>query len=110
MEDKLIIARKTKRTIDYIEKNIYNISNDYKVLKERILNCLYDILENVYRANIEQDRKYKEEVIVQIKMLNYYLKKCMDLELITKSKFLNYGKYLSEIHDMVNSWMEYEKD
>ena len=43
-------------------------------------------------------------------MFNYYLKKCMDLESITKNKFLSYGKYLLEIHDMVNSWMEYEKN
>ena len=69
MEDKLIIARKAKRTVDYIEKNVYNIPNEYKVLRDRIINSLYDLLENIYRANINQEKKYKEEVIVQIKIL-----------------------------------------
>ena len=67
MEDKLLIARNVRKTINYIEKNIYNFSNNYKVLKIRILNSCYNILENVYRANIDQDKKAKKEVIVEIK-------------------------------------------
>lgn len=74
MEDKLLIARNVRKTINYIEKNIYNFPNNYKILKIRILNSCYNILENVYRANIDQDKKAKKEVIVEIKMLNYYLK------------------------------------
>ena len=73
MEDNLIIARNVRKTINYIEKNIYNFPNEYKVLKERIINSCYDILENVYRANVNQKREYKDEVLVQIKMLNFYL-------------------------------------
>jgi len=103
MEDKLLIARNVRKTINYIEKNIYNFSNNYKVLKIRILNSCYNILENVYRANIDQDKKAKKEVIVEIKMLNYYLKQALDKELIGKKKFLSYAKHLEEIHNMVLS-------
>ena len=101
MEDNLIIARNVRKTINYIEKNIYNFPNEYKVLKERIINSCYDILENVYRANVNQKREYKDEVLVQIKMLNFYLKQALDKELITKKKFLSYGNHLTEIHNMV---------
>ena len=52
MNDKLIVAREVRKTIEYIEKNIYNFPNSHKVLKERIINSCYDILENIYRANI----------------------------------------------------------
>ena len=48
MNDSLLIARNVKKTINYIEKNIYNFPNEYKVLKERIINSCYDILENIY--------------------------------------------------------------
>lgn len=109
MNDNLLIARSVKKTINYIEKNIYNFPNEYKVLKERIINSCYDILENVYRANLDQNICYKREVLVQIKMLNYYLKQALDKEIITKKKFLNYGNHLLEIHNMVNSWCGYEK-
>ena len=73
MNDSLLIARNVKKTINYIEKNIYNFPNEYKVLKERIINSCYDILENIYRANLDQNVFYKKEILVQIKMLNYYL-------------------------------------
>ena len=109
MNDNLLIARSVKKTINYIEKNIYNFPNEYKVLKERIINSCYDILENVYRANLEQNICYKREVLVQIKMLNYYLKQALDKEIITKKKFLSYGNHLLEIHNMVNGWCGYEK-
>ena len=108
MNDNLLIARSVRKTITYVEKNIYNFPNEYKVLKERIINSCYDILENVYRANINQEKHYKYEVLVQIKMLNYFLKQALDKELITKKKFLSYGKHLLEIHNMVSSWCGYE--
>ena len=109
MNDNLLIARKVRKTIEYVEKNIYNFPNEYKVLKERIINSCYDILENVYRANVNQKREYKDEILVQIKMLNFYLKQALDKELMTKKKFLSYGKHLLEIHNMVCGWSNYEK-
>ena len=109
MNDNLLIARKVRKTIEYVEKNIYNFPNEYKVLKERIINSCYDILENVYSINVNQKREYKDEVLVQIKMLNFYLKQALDKELITKKKFLSYGNHLTEIHNMGYGWCNYEK-
>ena len=109
MNDNLLIARSVRKTNTYVEKNIYNFPNEYKVLKERIINSCYDILENVYRANVDQDVKTKWEALVQIKLLNFYLKQALDKELITKKKFLSYGNHLLEIHNMISSWCCYEK-
>ena len=72
MNDNLLIARSVRKTITYVEKNIYNFPNEYKVLKERIINACYDILENVYRANINQNIDSKREALVQLKMLNFF--------------------------------------
>lgn len=109
MQDKLKIAILAKKTIKYIEKNIDNIPNSHIVLKQRILNSLYDILENIYRANINQEVNVKKEIIVQIQMLNFYLKECLDKELISKKKFLSYSSHLLELHTMVISWFKYEE-
>lgn len=73
------------------------------------MNSLYDILENIYRANINQEINVKKEIIVQIQMLNFYLKECLDKELISKKKFLSYSSHLLELHTMVISWFKYEK-
>lgn len=109
MNDNLLIARSVRKTITYVEKNIYNFPNEYKVLKERIINSCYDILENVYRVNINQNIDSKREALVQLKMLNFYLKQALDKELITKKKFLSYGNHLLEIHNMISSCCEHEK-
>lgn len=52
VHENFLIARNARKTIRFIEKNTTNFPNDYKVLKERIISSCYDILENIYRANI----------------------------------------------------------
>lgn len=109
MHDNLLIARKVRQTISYIEKNIYNFPNSHIVLKNRIISSCYDILEAVYRANIDQDCEYKKVAIVRIQMLNFYLKSALDSGLITKKKFLSYSKHLLDIHRMLLGWLGYEE-
>ncbi len=46
------------------------------------------MLENVCRANINQNLIYKEEILVNLKMLNFYLKQLYDNELVTKKSWL----------------------
>jgi len=50
-----IIVRHARKTIRYIEKNTENFPNKYLVLKNKIIDACYNILEWVYRANIFQD-------------------------------------------------------
>ena len=108
-KEKFIIARKTRTTIRFIEKCVHNFPNEYKVLKNRIIDCCYAILEYIYRANIFQDISEKKEVIVRIQMLNFYLEEALRKELISKKKFINYNNHLIEIDSMVRVWFKYEK-
>ena len=48
MQDKLLIVTNLKKTIMYIEKTVINYPNKYKVLKDKIISSLYDILELTY--------------------------------------------------------------
>lgn len=108
--NKLIIGRVVRKTIRYIEKNIDNFPNSFSVLKNRIIESCYDILEYVYRANIFQDIDDKKEIVVKIQMLNFYLEEALSKELISKKKFESYTRYLIEIDNMVRSWFKYEKN
>lgn len=109
IKENLIIARSARKTIRYIEKNTENFPKDYKVLKERIINSCYDILENIYRANIFQDINDKKEIVVKIQMLNFYLEEALRKDLISEKKFESYVNYLIEIDKMVKSWFKYEE-
>ena len=58
--EKFLIAKQARKTIRYIERNTMSFPNVYKVLKTRIIDCSYVILENIYRANIFQEIDYKK--------------------------------------------------
>lgn len=107
--EKLLIAATARKTIRYIEKTISNLPNSHIVLKSKIIESCYSILENVYRANIFQDINDKKEIIVNINMLNFYLEEALRKELITYKKFESYVKHLIEIDKMIRSWFSYEK-
>mgnify|MGYP003298861183 CR=1 FL=1 len=99
--EKLIIARRARQTLNYIVKNTENFLTKYSVLKNNIISESYSMLRNIYKANILQDINDKKEIIVNIEMLNYYLDEALRREVLTKKKFLNYSKYLYEV-DHIN--------
>ena len=107
--EKLLIASTTRKTIRYIERNTSSFPNKYSVLKSKIIESCYSILENVYRANVFQDIEDKKEIIVKINMLNFYLEEALRKELITPKKFESYVKHLIEIDKMTRSWFKYEE-
>ena len=108
IHENLIIARSARKSIRYIEKNIVNFPKEYSVLKSRIINTLYDMLECIYRANIMQDIEDKKEIIVCIEMLNFYLECAFKEKLISYKKFESYISHLIEIDSMTRSWFKYE--
>lgn len=108
-KEKLIIASTARKTIKYIENTVSNFPNEYYVLRNRIIDSCYSILEYIYRANVFQDINDKKEIIVKIRMLNYYLEESFNKDLISSKKYYNYGKYLLELDNMTRSWINIEK-
>ena len=107
--ENLIIAREARKTIRYIEKNTENFPNKNRVLKDRIIESCYNILENIYRANLFQEKNDKKEIIVNIQMLNFYIEEALRKDLLTNKKFISYTNYLLQIDKMVRSWFKYEE-
>ena len=64
VHENLIIARIARKTLRYIEKNTENFPNKYIVLRNKIIDSCYKILEWIYRANIFQEISDKKEIIV----------------------------------------------
>ena len=107
-EEKLIIAKVARKTLRYIEKNTENFPAKYAVLRNRIINTCYDILECIYRANVFQELSDKKEIVVKIQMLNFYLEEAYNKELLSHKKLINYGNYLIELDKMVRAWFNHE--
>ena len=107
--ERFIILSTAKKTIRYIEKNTINFPKEYLVLRNKIIDSCYKILENIYRANIFKNIEDKKEIVVQIQILNFYLEESLKKELLSYKKFINYGKYLTELDLMIRSWISNEK-
>ena len=106
--EKFMIANAARKTIRYIEKNTINFPKEYSVLKNRIISSCYDILENIYRANIFQDISVKKEIVVSIQMLNFYLEEALRKDLLSEKKFLSYSNHLLGLDKMIRGWFNYE--
>ena len=109
MADKLIIITKIKKTIDYLEKVIKNYPHSEIVLKRKIEETSYDLLELVYKANIHKEITYMKDAVVKIRLIEYYIKKSLEKKIISYKKFENIGSYLIEINKMINVWAKNEK-
>lgn len=107
--EKFLIAKSARKTVRYIERNTISFPNTYKVLRNNIISSCYNILENIYRANIFQEVNDKKEIVVSIQMLNFYLEEALRKELINHKKFESYINHLLELDKMVRSWFYYEK-
>lgn len=108
--EKFTIAKQARKTLRYIEKNTENFPNKYCVLKNKIIESGYNILEWIYRANVFQEKKDKKEIVVQIQMLNFYLEEALRKDLLTSKKFLNYSSHLIELDKMVRAWFNFEEE
>lgn len=108
MQDKFIIALKIKKTIEYVKKTVDNYPHSYVVLKNNIMDSFYTLLRLSYKASIHKDIIIMKDIVVEIKMIEYYIKVSYKYKLISCKKIENIGKYLLEINAMVNSWIKNE--
>lgn len=102
MNDKLLIASKYKKMIEYIFKITDNYPHKYFDLKNRIIDTSFDILEIIYISNI--DNSNKKFIVPKIKMLDYYMKLSYKNNIITKRKYEVVSNYLLEIIKMIIGW------
>ena len=110
MQDKFIIASKIKKTIEYVKKSINNYPHEYVSLKNNIIDSFYYLLKHSYKASVYKDINIMKDSVVEIKMIEYFIKVSYKNKLISYKKFDNISKYLLEINLMVNSWIKNETD
>lgn len=113
MQDRLIIARKVKKTMEYASKTIENYPHHEIVLKNHLLESFDTLLRLIYLSNVHSGEKkieYRKDLLVELKMIDYYLKISCDKKLISLKKYHSLGTYLLDIHNMIIGWLKYEKE
>lgn len=105
MNDKLLIITKIKKTIIYLDKILLNYPNKEKILRDNINNSLYKLLYLSYKANLTQNKYYKKELIIEIKLIDFYLNISVDKKYISYKKYISITNHLIEIIKMIQSWI-----
>ena len=109
MNDRLELIRNIKKTIIYLDKIIENFPNREIVLIDQIKRTSYDMLELSYIANTMDENKRKPsqtQIIVKLKMLDFYLKLACDKKYISFNKYSKIGEYLVDIIKQINGWIK----
>ena len=109
MNDKLIIIKEYKLFINKYEKLVINLDNSYKDIKNRIINTMYEILEDIYYCNlleINKRKNYQRKIIVKIKMLDYYFNKLLKYKLILDKHHEDISKRLMILLKLTLGWMK----
>ena len=110
MNDLLIIT-KIKETSLYIGKILINFPKVELVLKNHIEINLYDLLSYIYEANYLKEERIKilYKSLIKIKMLDFYMRICLDKNIISYKKFIKICTHLNEITKMIFGWIQSEK-
>lgn len=107
------LLNKSKFLLKYIEENILinipKVHTSYrKGLEDNIVSLNYNIIKaNINVGNIRN--KYQKEVLVNIGMIDLYLDILLDINVISKKKFMIVIRLLNEIRKMSKAWMDNEK-
>lgn len=108
--NELIIITKIKKTILYFNNILDNFPKKEVILKSNIEKTLYNILENIYRANyIDKRIEFLYKTLVQIKMIDFYLKILLEKKIINYKKFIIICNYFNEITKMLYGMINNEK-
>ena len=100
-----------KRILNTFRKIIINFPKSKYILKNNIEEYSLRLLEYTYKANIikEERLKYQKEIIIILKMLDYYFYLAYQDEIINQDKYLKLAKYLINIYKYIYGWIKSEK-
>lgn len=77
------------------------------VLKDRIVNKGYDLLELIYLGNVMEDRlDIQKKILVDLSMLDTYLEFSYKRKCISLKKMQRGARYLTIIRKMVYGWIK----
>lgn len=106
MRDELVLVKDIKKTILYVDKMLINFPRSEKILRDKINNTSFEILELVYFSNLLEIHErvvYQKKIISKIKMLDFYFKIACD------KKYMKLGSFLLNMIKQIHGWIRYEK-
>lgn len=106
MNSEFLIVKNMKLFINSLDNVILVIPNRDRVLKERMFNTCYDVLEILYRCNYSENKNpYMKDILSKINMIDFYLERCLKKKYITVKEVDKKAGELLRITKMVYGWV-----
>mgnify|MGYP000127526010 FL=1 len=110
-KDNFILAKKVKDFILTMEPLLENIPKKDLYNRDQIREELIDLLRNIYNANlikVDKERKLylQELVIVDIKIIDFYLERMYIYKYINKKQLKERTSKLDEINKITRGWIK----
>ena len=101
MNSNFTLLNNTKKTINYINKQLINYPKTENVLKQNIEKNMYELIELIFSysiSDIERIKiKYLKELIIKLSMLDFYIATSFEKRIISKKKFESISLFIIEI-------------
>ena len=108
-EDKFKLVTKIKTFILESEKILENIPRYNFYNRDKFRDDITEVLHLVYLANtitnIEDKKKYQQDIFSRLSMIDFYLERAYVYKYISEKQLYNYSKKLEEIIKMTKGWM-----
>lgn len=105
--EKFKVVNETKKFIDFINEILVNYPKKSYILRDKIEETSYEILELIYLTNLIDDRLDKQkEIISKISMLDYYLEISYDKQYISLKKLTQGARLLEVIRKLMFGWIK----
>lgn len=112
-KDDFKLLSNSEKTIDYINKQLLNYPKREIVLRNNIEKTMYSLIEFILSYRIETitriKLKYLKDVVIQLAMLDYYMRVSYKKKIISFKKYESIANFLLEIKKIAYGVIRSEK-
>jgi len=104
--DQLPVYKATYDLLVELFHTVGNFSKEHKfTLGERLKKEVMELMVNIYRANIRQDKKpFLATARENVEIIRLFLRLCKDLKQITLKKFIFLNELIESVSKQIYAW------
>lgn len=110
--EELPIIQKTYDLIKWYVPILNRLPKDHKfMLGDRMIACLYDILETLILARYSAEKlSYLESINSQLDILRYQTRMLLDFQLISLDRYEFAGQQINDIGTDLGGWIKHQQN